>query len=366
MATAAARAAATAGPDPTKLSHVDMYVNTSGKGKSYHVDFVDGRFQTKTIRPTIMTKETIYSRVTSYKLCDNKIGDGYIKSELANSQLILVAYGTQKPLDRPLGFIFAYPTQDKKGVYLSIICALGVGRHLLDAFFQVSEHIFKYQYIELNALPAVLSYYPQFEFEHKGSCTSPPDVRMSDSLKQKIKSKEIKPDEIIDTIEAIMDQKQQINLMYDVNNNNYNYNANNEYQAMHKPLDDALAEYDGNEFLDYLQQLRDHGYVADTTYEDEYGDEVSCNNSDLDIYDFIGKGCHSNGFTMRKCFRRADTSASARAATVPAPDTAPAAAFAPKKAAKSKANGKAKKQTRKTIRQRIRRFFQTRRKGRKN
>lgn len=311
MATAKARAAIAA-PGKHELSHIDIYVSNAGgvKGVSYRVDFANGRIDLDSLQQTRITKETIFSRVMSHNVCRDQIGHKYMQHELHKSRVILVAYGKKHPIDKPLGFIFAYPTDDKKGIYLSIICAIDVGKHLLNAFFLTSEHVFKYNYIELNALPSVLSYYPQFEFEHKGSCKSEPDVRMTDELKQKIKSGAIKPNDLMDEIAAIMSSKYEIldAIIDDANMNNENSavtakvikKINKEYK---KQLE---AKYKDNEMLEYIQELRDHGYVAESTsYTNDYGDDTLCIDADdLDIYNFIGKGCVADGFTMRKCFKK--------------------------------------------------------------
>jgi hypothetical protein len=310
MATAKARARVA--PDPYDITHMDIYVsNAAGaKGVSYRFDFVNGRIDLSSMANTKITKETIMTRITSNKICKDQIGQKYMQHELHKSRVILVAYGKHYPMDRPIGFIFAYPTDDKKGIYLSIICAIRVGKHLLNAFFLTAEHAFKYEYIELNALPSVLSYYPQFDFEHKGSCDSEPDVRMTEDLKQKIKSGAIKPNEIMDEIAHVMDTKYELidGILDDADEHNRNRaktakilaKVDKEYKAH---LDSMYAD---NPFLDYIQKLRDEGYVAESSsYTNDSGNDALCIDADeLDMYNFIGKGCVGDGFTMRKCFKK--------------------------------------------------------------
>jgi hypothetical protein len=298
-----------AAPDSRKISHIDIYMSDAegAKGVSYRVDYKDGQLDLGTLARTTITKETIMSRITTNNLCRDKIGHMYMKHELYKSRMILVAYGKQQPLDKPIGFIFAHPIK-KNGIYLSIICAIDVGKHLLHAFFLTSEHVFHYDYIELSALPSVLSYYPQFGFAHRPSCKKPADVRMSDELKNQIKAGIIKPNELMDEIAHVMGiQYDIVEEMIDVGDN-IGENAETTWKHIAKLKKEYKkqleAHYGNNDFLAYIQELRKHGYVADTTYVDEEGDTVMCKDSKLNIYDFIGKGCTGDGFTMRKCISR--------------------------------------------------------------
>lgn len=280
------------------LQYADVFHQTEGhRGVTHRVPFRAGRFQVSAMERSIMTKDTILQRVLANDVCKGVIGIPYIREQIVPARTILVAYGPQL---QPLGFVLAYPTDGQRGLHVSILCAHSVGRHMLDLLFQVATDQ-RVEYVELDALPHVLSYYPQFGFEHRKSCRSRPTVGMPEGLKQRIKRGEIQPDILVSEVQSIMKSIYELRASQHSNNESDVENDGNFYtQTMLSHYWDLLRLYDDNEFIGYLNVLKSHGYGATENYVDEHGEKRPCTKN-MSIYDFLGRGCHENGFRMKKC-----------------------------------------------------------------
>lgn len=209
-----------------------------------------------------LTKDTIKERVRPLALgvCQGTVSPGYVMRAItSNSNLIMMKKGT-----KVIGFVIAKPTHDG-GYYLDVICSAAAerkGRDLLLYFLRLAEEQGA-RYVELSSLPSVLSYYPQFGFEHRQRCTTDKDViRM--------------PDELLNWIKRTRPNEEQL--------------------------------LDNEEFLAFLDVLRAFGYTAD---KDDF-----CQSNNVDFNDYMDEQCFGNGYTMRKCYTASPNGPVTRAKTM--------------------------------------------------
>ena len=222
--------------------YYDIYLQPgSGLRGSAH------RLHTDSVEPIILTKDTIKQRLIAKNigiLCKNTVSESYVKSAVDTSTLIVLLY-----VDGILcGFVLANETEHE-GIYLDVICASQKGGDLLRVFLMLAE---KYgaKYVALSALASVLSFYPQYGFQHRMNCdmNKEPDVVM--------------PPELIHWIKTA------------------------------KPTSDQLLEHPV--FSEYLNYLRQMGYSVNT--------DEKCKDTSKPMKNYINDECYTSGFEMRKCF----------------------------------------------------------------
>jgi hypothetical protein len=193
------------------------------------------------------TKDTIVAQIHPHvaKLCNSYVDAGYIRNSIHENTIIV----TLKKSDGTVsGFITSSPTQDG-GHYLDVICATEKGRELLSHYMHLLESL-NSKYVQLSALPKVLSYYPQFGFQHRMRCDSDNELLEM-------------PKEVI----AFIKQE--------------------------KPTEKEL--YKNRLFMKFLNTLRKFGYTVK--------DSEVCQDPNTRLKTFMKEGCTDQGFTMRKCFR---------------------------------------------------------------
>jgi hypothetical protein len=211
-----------------------------------------------------LTKDTIKERVRPLALgvCQATVSPGYVVRAIANNSILIM----MKKGNEVIGFVIAKPTHDG-GHYLDVICSSAAerkGRDLLLYFLRLVEEQGT-RYVELSSLPTVLSYYPQFGFEHRTRCTTDKEtIRM--------------PDELLDWIKRS------------------------------KPTEEQL--FNNEEFLAFLDVLRAFGYTAD---KDDF-----CQSNNVDFNDYMDEECFGSGYTMRKCYTASPNGPTTRAKTMKA------------------------------------------------
>lgn len=240
----------------------EVYIQPAGgkRGIAYRESLKEPRVR-EYIR---LTKDTIKERIRPLALgvCQATVSPGYVVRAIAdNSILIMMKRG-----NRVIGFVLAKPTRDG-GHYLDVICSAAAerkGRDLLLYFLRLAEEQGT-RYVELSSLPTVLSYYPQFGFEHRHRCdTGKETIRM--------------PNELLDWIKKS------------------------------KPTEEQL--FNNEEFLAFLDVLRAFGYTAD---KDDF-----CQSNDVDFNDYMDEECFGSGYTMRKCYVASPNGPTTRAKTMKA------------------------------------------------
>lgn len=173
--------------------------------------------------------------------------------------------------EETMGFLLAEPI-DGDGVYIDVLCAKDRwGKRLMDFFLALAESS-NMAFAELSALAHVLAYYPnQFEFAHRNSCASDPNISMPLALQNELKALVLNRDKMY---EYILDP-----------------------EIIHSPRFFAGADM-LNEYLLRLAQL---GYLAPSSKKcDEEGHTMTFNQ-------LMSNGCFENGFRMRKCFKETAT-----------------------------------------------------------
>jgi hypothetical protein len=224
--------------------HYDIYIQPGfgERGSAYRLHADSSVYES-----IVLTKDTIKQRLIAKDidlLCKDTVSASYVKSAVDTSTLIVLLY-----VNRGLsGFVLANETEHG-GIYLDVICAVQRGGELLRVFLMLAE---KYgaKYVMLSALASVLSFYPQYGFQHRMDCDmgKGPDVVMPPELIQWIKTT--------------------------------------------RPTEEQLLEHPV--FSAYLNYLREMGYSVNT--DDE------CKNTSKNMKNYIEDECHMSGFEMRKCF----------------------------------------------------------------
>lgn len=224
--------------------HYDIYIQP-GSGQRGSADRLypdSGVYE-----PIVLTKDTIKQRLIAENialLCKNTVSESYVKSAVDTSTIIILLYVA----GNLCGFVLANETEHG-GIYLDVICASQKGGDLLRLFLMLAEN-YGAKYVVLSALASVLSFYPQYGFQHRMNCdmNKGPDVVMPPELIQWIKTA--------------------------------------------KPTSDQLLEHPV--FLAYLNYLRQMGYSVNT--------DEKCKDTSKSMNNYINDECHRSGFEMRKCF----------------------------------------------------------------
>ena len=210
-------------------------------------------------------KETLKRLIVNIydKTCRNLVNQDYLIGQIGSNQILMILidttaadtisnsnfkiYKNSKKKDNevrgnPVAFLLGQinPTD----YYVDIICAQSNGRLLLDCFERYAQSVPGVKSVSLSAIPTVLTYYPKFGYEHRKTCNTPADVVLPQTIKSRDKS-------MIPTTK-----------------------------------DQVLAD---NDFLDYMIELRKHGY----------GElDGDCANPTRDTI----KNCGDSGYYMKKCF----------------------------------------------------------------
>jgi hypothetical protein len=167
--------------------------------------------------------------------------------------------------EETFGFLLANPLPGN-GIYVDVICSKkSKGKDLIQFFIQFAEQQ-EYEFIELSSLVHVLAYYPKmFQFAHRKSCSSLPEVTMPEPLQKALGTLMRDDDKVFELIEKP--------------------------DLIH---DDKFFPFAGmlNHFLFELAQK---GYLAPTSKK--CGEEYNT----MTMGDLISNGCFENGLKMRKC-----------------------------------------------------------------
>lgn len=206
------------------------------------------------------TKEIFKQAVDSLSktgVCKGSVNPDYIHhfSLQANNILIILYEIHKDKKTTPHGFVVARDEEDETtvnhGIYIDVICSNpGYGGKLLKYINDYADS-HKYYYVGLSSLPTVLTFYPKYGFEFRKTCTGPANSELP---------------------EAITTMKKE------------NYPKNVE------------STYDNKAFMDFMLDLHDKDL---TVYRDP-----PCDNKSLSAENFKEHGCASDGFSMKKCFRR--------------------------------------------------------------
>lgn len=206
-----------------------------------------------------VTKLRTMVKQANAELCHGIVNSDYVAEALKTNTIVvglleLVGHtrtlksGTRVNYEPELrGFILASETADG-GIYLDIICAHVFGGEMLKQFVEYAEVMKGSKYVELNALPNVLGFYPRYGFQHRHTCSESSPIAIRDELTQYIRT--------------------------------------------HKPMADV--SYTHQPIMEYMLQLHAMGFTAKMTPE--------CQTVALTPDGFRVANCAENGFKMRKCF----------------------------------------------------------------